>query len=38
VFAASHAAAEGLIAVDRLPSVRSDKRDDEAAPPPKTGV
>lgn len=31
VFAASHAAAEGLIAVDRLPSVRSDKRQDETA-------
>ena len=29
VFAASHAAAEGLIAVDRLASVRSDKKDDD---------
>ncbi len=38
VFAASHAAAEGLIAVDRLPYVRSDKRDDEQAAPPKTGL
>ncbi|WP_159704171.1 App1 family protein [Massilia sp. 9I] len=38
VFAASHAAAEGLIAVDRLSSVRSDKRDDEHAAPPKTGL
>ncbi|KQQ97371.1 App1 family protein [Massilia sp. Leaf139] len=29
VFAASHAAAEGLIKVDRLASVRSDKREDD---------
>jgi phosphatidate phosphatase APP1 len=29
VFAASHAAAEGLIAVDRLAEVRSDKKDDD---------
>ena len=29
VFAASHAAAEGLIHVDRLASVRSDKKEDE---------
>ena len=29
VFAASHAAAEGLILVDRLATVRQDKRDDE---------
>jgi phosphatidate phosphatase APP1 len=29
VFAASHAAAEGLIAVDRLAAVRSDKKDDD---------
>ncbi|MEN3277363.1 MAG: hypothetical protein V7631_3153 [Massilia sp.] len=34
VFAASHAAAEGLIRVDGLASVRSDKRDDEDAPSP----
>lgn len=38
VFAASHAAAEGLIAVDRLPAVRSDKREDEQARAPKTGL
>ncbi|UVW26869.1 App1 family protein [Massilia sp. H6] len=38
VFAASHAAAEGLIAVDRLPSVRSDKRQDETAKAAPTGV
>lgn len=38
VFAASHAAAEKLIAVDRLPGVRSDKREDEEAAPAKTGV
>jgi phosphatidate phosphatase APP1 len=31
VFAASHAAAEGLIHVDRLASVRSDKKDDDSA-------
>ncbi|MGZ8355562.1 MAG: App1 family protein [Telluria sp.] len=36
VFAASHAAAEGLIHVDRLPSVRSDKKDDDSAPPPSS--
>lgn len=30
VFAASHAAAEGLIHVDRLASVRSDKKDDDS--------
>lgn len=29
VFAASHAAAEGLIRVDRLAAVRSDKKDDD---------
>jgi phosphatidate phosphatase APP1 len=29
VFAAAHAAAEGLIKVDRLASVRSDKKDDD---------
>ena len=34
VFAASHAAAEGLIPVDRLPVVRSEKRDDDTAPLP----
>jgi phosphatidate phosphatase APP1 len=33
-FAASHAAAEGLIQVDRLGSVRSDKREDGSAPLP----
>ncbi len=33
VFAASHAAAEGLIHVDRLASVRSDKKDDDRALP-----
>jgi len=38
VFAASHAAAEGLIAVDRLGAVRSDKREDETAPAAKTGL
>ncbi|SFD10158.1 App1 family protein [Massilia yuzhufengensis] len=38
VFAASHAAAEGLIAVDRLGAVRSDKREDETAAAVKTGV
>lgn len=38
VFAASHAAAEGLIAVDRLPEIRSDKREDDSAPPAKTGL
>ncbi|NNG23280.1 App1 family protein [Telluria aromaticivorans] len=38
VFAASHAAAEGLIAVDRLPSVRSDMRQDETAKAVATGV
>ncbi|MFC0254065.1 App1 family protein [Massilia consociata] len=38
VFAASHAAAEGLIAVDRLPSVRSDKREDESAEPIHSGL
>lgn len=38
VFAASHAAAEGLIAVDHLASIRTDKRDDELASPPKTGL
>ena len=31
VFAASHAAAEGLIRVDRLAVVRSDKKDDDSA-------
>ena len=30
VFAASHAAAEGLIKVDRLAAVRSDKKDDDS--------
>jgi phosphatidate phosphatase APP1 len=30
VFAASHAAAEGLIHVDRLASVRSDKKEDDS--------
>ncbi|MFC5462968.1 App1 family protein [Massilia niabensis] len=34
VFAASHAAAEGLIRVDRLGLVRSDKREDDSAPSP----
>ena len=34
VFAASHAAAEGLIRVERLGSVRSDKRDDDRAQSP----
>jgi phosphatidate phosphatase APP1 len=34
VFAASHAAAEGLIRVDRLGQVRSDKREDDSAPAP----
>ena len=29
VFAASHAAAEGLIKVDRLAGVRSDKKEDD---------
>ncbi|MCC2972534.1 App1 family protein [Massilia sp. IC2-476] len=38
VFAASHAAAEGLIAVDRLASIRTDKRDDELASPPGTAL
>jgi phosphatidate phosphatase APP1 len=38
VFAASHAAAEGLIAVDRLASVRLDKREDETAAPARTGL
>ncbi|MCD2516420.1 DUF2183 domain-containing protein [Massilia sp. G4R7] len=38
VFAAAHAAAEGLIAVDRLPSVRMDKRDDDSAAPAMTGL
>ncbi len=32
VFAAAHAAAEGLINVERMAAVRSDKRDDEARP------
>lgn len=32
VFAASHAAAEGLIQVDRLGAVRQDKREDEGKP------
>jgi len=32
VFAASHAAAEGLILVDRLATVRQDKREDEGKP------
>lgn len=32
VFAASHAAAEGLIHVDRLATVRQDKREDEGKP------
>ena len=35
VFAASHAAAEGLIDVDRLAAIRSDKKvDDSVKPPP----
>lgn len=34
VFAASHAAAEGLIHVDRLASIRSDKKTDDSARPP----
>ncbi len=38
VFAASHAAAEKLIAVDRLAQVRLDKREDELAQPAKTGI
>jgi hypothetical protein len=33
VFAASHAAAEGLIQVDKLGAVRVDKAQDETAPP-----
>lgn len=33
VFAASHAAAEGLIQVDKLGAVRVDKEQDETAPP-----
>jgi hypothetical protein len=33
VFAASHAAAEGLIRVDRLASVRSDKKEDDSLLP-----
>ena len=33
VFAAAHAAAEGLIHVDRLASVRSDKKEDDKALP-----
>ena len=33
VFAASHAAAEGLIHVDRLASVRSDKKEDDSSLP-----
>ena len=33
VFAASHAAAEGLIHVDRLASVRSDKKEDDSVLP-----
>jgi phosphatidate phosphatase APP1 len=32
VFAATHAAAEGLIRLDQLALVRSDKKDDEGAP------
>jgi phosphatidate phosphatase APP1 len=35
VFAASHAAAEGLIQVDKLGTVRVDKEQDDA-PPPQT--
>jgi len=38
VFAAAHAAAEGLVAVDRLGAVRQDKREDESAAPVKTGL
>ncbi|MET0855280.1 MAG: phosphatase domain-containing protein, partial [Telluria sp.] len=34
VFAASHAAAEGLIHVDRLAAVRQDKKDDDGAAKP----
>jgi phosphatidate phosphatase APP1 len=34
VFAASHAAAEGLIEVERLASVRLDKKDDDSGVPP----
>ncbi len=34
VFAASHAAAEGLIHVDRLALVRSDKKEDDRTQPP----
>jgi hypothetical protein len=33
VFAASHAAAEGQILVDRLGSVRLDKKEDDGARP-----
>ena len=33
VFAASHAAAEGLISVDRLAAVRSDKKEDDSLLP-----
>lgn len=33
VFAASHAAAEGLIHVGRLAAIRSDKKTDDSAPP-----
>ena len=33
VFAAAHAAAEGLIHVDRLAAVRSDKKEDDGARP-----
>ena len=33
VFAASHAAAEGLISVDWMASVRSDKREDDSVLP-----
>lgn len=33
VFAASHAAAEGLIHVDRLASIRSDKKEDDSVLP-----
>ena len=38
VFAASHAAAEGLVAVDRLAGVRQDKRDDDKAAPTKSAL
>lgn len=38
VFAASHAAADGLIAVDRLGSVRLDKREDDTAAPATTAL